>query len=85
MKLQTVRATYKDGKLVFADPHRMPEDGDEVVVTFVEKPGDHVPTEMDPIQALKGRARGEGLLERLLQSRREDRERDEQHTARLRS
>ena len=84
MKLQTVRAIYKDDKLIFADPRRIPEDGDEVVVTFVEKPRDQAATDMDPIQALKGRAKGEGLLERLLQSRREDRERDEQHTARLR-
>ncbi len=34
-----------------------------------------VPVPKDPLQALRGAGQGEGLLDRLLQSRREDRER----------
>ena len=33
----------------------------------------------DPLKALRGMGQGEGLLDRLLQSRREDREREERH------
>jgi AbrB family looped-hinge helix DNA binding protein len=36
-----------------------------------------IPIPADPIRALRGRGRGEGLLEKLLQARKEDRERDE--------
>ncbi len=36
-----------------------------------------VPTPADPIAALRGRGRGEGLTERLLKERRADRKRDE--------
>ncbi len=36
-----------------------------------------VPVPKDPLKALRGVGRGEGLLEHLLQSRREDRERGE--------
>jgi len=36
-----------------------------------------VPVSADPITALRGSGRGEKLLERLLQNRREDREREE--------
>ncbi len=35
-----------------------------------------IPLPPDPFGALRGRARGEGLLEKLLESRREDRERE---------
>jgi hypothetical protein len=72
MSLQAARAIYKDGVLVFADPKQAPQDGTEVIVTFLEQ----LPTEtprLDPIKALRGRGRGERLVERLLQSRREDR------------
>lgn len=85
MRLQTVRAIYKDGGLVFADPRLAPGDGTEVVVTFLEGPRREVTFDVDPIQALRGRGKGEGLVEKLLQSRREDRERDEQSYARLRA
>ena len=36
-----------------------------------------VPTPADPIAALRGRGRGEGLTERLLKERRADRKREE--------
>ena len=35
-----------------------------------------VPTEADPIQALRGRGKGEGLVERLMAARQTDRERE---------
>ena len=84
-RLQAVRAIYKDGALVFADPELVPRDGAEVVVTFLEERGRDVTTEVDPIRALRGRGKGEGLVEKLLQSRREDQERDEQSRERLRA
>ena len=77
MGLQAVHAVYKDGSLIFADPGLAPKDGTEVVVTFVEKFQTGVTLKVDPIQALRGRGKGERLVERLLQSRREDRERDD--------
>lgn len=38
MRLQTVRAIYRDGGLVFIDPELAPDDGTEVMITFVEEP-----------------------------------------------
>ena len=77
MSLQAVRAIYKDKTLIFADPELAPQDGTEVIVTFLGR--DHTGTVpgVDPIQALRGRGKGEKLVDKLLQSRREDRERDE--------
>lgn len=83
MRLQTTRAIYKDRGLIFADPRLAPEDGTEVVVTFLERPQRQVTPEFDPIQALRGRGKGEGLVEKLLQSRNEDREKDETKAAAL--
>ena len=78
MRLQSVHAVYrKEGPLILADPERAPKDGAEVVVTFLEEPRGELVFGVDPIQALRGRGKGEGLVERLLQSRREDREGDE--------
>lgn len=85
MRLQTVRAIYKNGGLVFADPTLTPRDGTEVVVTFLDQSRREMISEADPLQALRGRGKGEGLVEKLLQSRRQDREQDEQNTARLRT
>ena len=78
MKLQTVRAVYRDGGLIFADPSQTPEDGEEVVVTFLEKDEQQAWLERDPIQALRGRGRGENLVEQLLESRHQDRHHNEQ-------
>ena len=85
MKLQAVRAIYKDGTLVFADPELAPKNGAQVIVTFLEELRTQVALEGDPIQALRGRGKGEKLVEKLLRSRREDRERDEQSFERLRA
>ena len=83
MRLQAVRAIYKDGTLIFVDPALMPKDGAEVVVTFLEEFQMRVTLGVDPIQALRGRGKGDRLVQRLLQSRREDRERDERSHRRL--
>jgi hypothetical protein len=81
MNLQAVRALYTNGTLIFADVGSRPRDGMEVVVTFLEEPRRGLIPGEDALQALRGRGRGERLVERLLQSRREDRERDERrHT-----
>lgn len=76
-RLHAVHAIFKDGGLVFADPALAPQNGAEVVVTYVEEPHTEVPLEVDPLQALRGRGKGERLVERLLRARREDREHDE--------
>lgn len=83
MRLQAARATYKDGRLIFADPEVVPKDGTEVVVTFVWESEKDVSPREDPIRALRGRGKGEGLVEKLLESRREDKERDERNRAQL--
>ncbi len=75
MRLQTTQAIYTNGKLIFLDPALAPRDGMEVVVTFLEEP--QKLTVSDTIRALRGRGRGEDLVERLLQSRQEDRAYDE--------
>ncbi len=77
MRLQVVRAIYKDGTLVFAHPEVVPRNGAEVVVTYVDDSGGEGRSRVDPLQALRGRGKGERLVERLVQSRREDRARDE--------
>jgi len=85
MRLQSVHAIYrKEGLLIFANPEQSPQDGMEVVVTFLAEPREEAVFEVDPIQALRGRGKGEGLLERLLQSRREDWEHDERNYQQLR-
>mgnify|MGYP006291519645 CR=1 FL=1 len=85
MELQTVRAIYKNGGLIFVDPTLAPMDGAEAVLTFLKDSEREVALEVDPIQALRGRGKGEGLVEKLLQSRQKDREKDEQGHARLRA
>jgi len=85
MRLQAAHAVYKEGVLIFADPELAPRDGAEVVVTFLEEFRKEGNLRMDPIRALRGRGKGEKLVERLLQARREDRERDERSHDRLRT
>ena len=53
--------------------------------TRAEEGGTEDQAEADPIQALRGRGKGERLVEKLLQSRREDRQHDESGSAALRS
>lgn len=85
MRLQAVRAIYKDGSLIFADPALAPKGVTEVLVTYLEESTTEALHGVDPIQALRGRGKGERLVERLLQARREDRERDERSHRHLRA
>jgi hypothetical protein len=85
MKLQAVRAVYRGGTLIFTQPELAPRDGTEVILTYLEEGETEDQAEMDPIQALRGRGKGERLVEKLLQSRREDQQRDESGSTALRS
>jgi predicted GNAT family acetyltransferase len=86
MGLQSVRAIYKkDGTLVFADPGLVPKEGVEVIVTYLEKSEMATVHSADLIRSLRGRGKGEKLVERLLQSRQEDREYDERNRRHLRA
>jgi hypothetical protein len=82
--LQIVRAIYKGGTLIFTKPELAPRDGTEVILTSLEEGRVEEQPEGDPIQALRGRGKGERLVEKLLQSRREDRRRDESSSTALR-
>jgi hypothetical protein len=84
MRLQAVHAIYKDGYLVFADPALAPKGLTEVLVTYLEESPTETLGSIDPIQALRGRGKGEPLVEKLLQTRREDCERDERKSRALR-
>ena len=85
MRLQAVHAIFKDGVLIFADPALAPQDGVEVVVTFLEESKTEALHGVDPMQALRWRGKGERLVEKLWQARREDREHDERSCRRLRA
>jgi len=76
-RLQSARAVYREGRLVFATPNVAPKDGTEVVVTYAEELPEETASVENLIGALRGRGKGERLTEKLLLSRREDRERDE--------
>jgi hypothetical protein len=84
MRLQVVRAIYQGGILIFTQPELAPRDGTEVILTYVEEGEEQKLPEIDPIRALRGRGKGERLVEKLLQSRREDRQRDESSSTALR-
>ena len=85
IRLQTVRAIYENGSLIFTNPALAPKGRTEVVVTYLEEFQTEALSRVDPIQALRGRGKGERLVERLVQARREDRERDERSHRRLRA
>ena len=72
MRLQVVRAIYKDGTLIFTQPELTPRDGTEVILTYLDEGQVEGHRPVDPVQALRGRGKGERLVEKLLESRRED-------------
>gem|GEM_PF-1293514 len=78
IRLQAARAIYRDGLLLFDDPAQAPSGATEVLVTYAEEFSE---TGRDyragALEALRGRGKGEQLVERLLQARREDREQDD--------
>ncbi len=76
--LQTVRAIYREDKLIFSDRTIVPENGEEVIITFIGKSQSETIIKTDPIQELRGRGKGENLVQKLLLSRREDRKQDEE-------
>ena len=80
--IRAVRAIYKKRRLTFLDETVVPKDGAEVIVTFTDDTNDRIPVD-EAIKALRGRGKGEGLLEELLKSRREDLEKDEERYSRL--
>lgn len=82
--IRAVRAIYKDGKLLFIDKTGMPNDGSEVIVTFVDRSEENK-SGSDAISALKGRGKGESLGEKLLKARKDDKEQDEKSYQCLRS
>ena len=53
-------------------------------MTYVEEFPTQTPNNGDPLGALRGRGKGERLVEKLLQSRREDQEHDERTYRHLR-
>lgn len=67
--LHAVHAVFKNGALIFADPTCVPPDGTEVVVTYCEAPHAEPPHDVDPLRALRGRSKGERLVEKLLRAR----------------
>lgn len=75
-ELQTTRAVYREGRLIFPTPGTAPKNGAQVVVTYVHEAAESQGSGEDPIVALRGRGKGEGLVRRLLRSRRQDRERE---------
>ena len=83
--LHAVHAIFTNGALIFADPTLAPQDGTEVVVTYFEAPHAEGPREVAPLRALRGRGKGERLVEKLLRARREDWEHDERSSRHLRS
>ena len=85
MRLQVVRAIYKGGGLIFAQPDLTPRDGTEVVLTYVDEAEREQQPAVDPIRALRGRGKGEPLVEKLLQSRREYKQHDESSSGAVRS
>jgi len=85
MRSQAVRAIYKDGRLIFADPTLAPKGVTEVLVTYLEEFHPGMVRREDLIHALRGRGKGERLVERLRQARQEDRERDERSGKHLRA
>ncbi|MFH1096681.1 MAG: hypothetical protein V1749_04175 [Candidatus Desantisbacteria bacterium] len=69
--LTAVPAICKEGRIVFANVRMLPKDGTKVVVTFLEDPKKNA-LRIDPIASLRGHGKGEKLVEKLLQYRKED-------------
>jgi len=75
-KLQATHAVYRSGRLIFSGPGSVLRDGTEVVVTYLDDSAEGPKPSDDPLRSLRGRGKGEALVEKLLKSRREDRERE---------
>jgi hypothetical protein len=73
MELQAVHAIYENGRLIFTDPNTAPINGSEVLVTYFVRASKKTLENNDPILKLRGRGKGEHLVEKLLKSRHKDR------------
>jgi hypothetical protein len=82
--IREAHAIYKKGRLIFLDKTVLPKDGTEVTIIFKDDTDGKL-SELEAIDALYGIDKGGNLLEKLLESRREDREHDERNYKRLRS
>jgi hypothetical protein len=80
MELQAVHAIYENGRLIFTDPDMAPINGSEVLVTYLVRASKKTSGNIDPILKLRGRGKGERLVEKLLKSRHEDRNHDERQS-----
>ncbi|GEM_PF-2880039 len=76
MELQAVHAIFKNGRLIFSNLDMAPKNDSEVLVTFIVRSSERTLENIDPIQALRGRGKGDHLVEKLLKSRNEDRNRN---------
>ncbi len=66
MRYQMAQAIYTDGRLIFVDPAQIPRSGTEVVVTYLTQ--SEKSTIADTLKALRGRGKGENLVEKLVSS-----------------
>jgi len=48
MRLQVVRAIYKNGTLIFTQPELTPRDGTEVILTYLDEGTGEEPPAVDP-------------------------------------
>ena len=74
----TIKGIY-DGKKVEPSEEIPFKDKRRVIIVFLEEPADETDLELeiDPIEALRGCAKGEKLAERLLEARKKDLELEE--------
>ena len=74
----TIRGIY-DGKKIEPLEEIPFKEKKNVIITFLEEPVEEIDleSEIDPIKALRGCAKGSNLTEKLLESRREDLELEE--------
>lgn len=72
MQLKTAFANYQKGKLIFRQPDVQIQDGSEVVVAYIENLPTQKQEKLSILKLLRGRGKGEDLVEKLLLSREED-------------
>ena len=63
MELQAVHAIYENGRLIFTDPNTAPSNGSEVLVTYFVRASKKTLENIDPILKLRGRGKGEHLVD----------------------
>ena len=78
MKMLTIKGIY-DGKKVELSEEIPFKDKRHVIIIFLEEPVEEInlESEIDPIKALRGCAKGENSTDKLLESRKKDLELEE--------